>query len=82
MKRQRFVSQGALTRILRAASEAWSSRDFEKAFEFLERACRLDPANGGILLDLGAAYGKRFHYTDAERCLDKAIRVASRKTEQ
>jgi tetratricopeptide (TPR) repeat protein len=39
------------------------------------------PANSGLLLDLGRAYGKRHDYAAAERCLEKAIRVAPQKTE-
>ncbi len=81
MRRQRFVSQGALSRTLQTATDAWNSRDFDKAFEVLERACRLDPANSGILLDLGGAYGKRFYYAEAERCFEKAIRIAPNKIE-
>ncbi len=49
--------------------------------EILERASRLDPANVSIQLDLGRAYGLRYNYSEAERCLEKAVRVAGRKVE-
>ena len=61
--------------------EAWQRRDFQQAIETLERASRLDPANSGILLDLGRFYGKRYDYAAAERCFEKAVRVAPRKME-
>jgi len=42
----------------------------------MEQASRQDPANSGLLLDMGAAYGMRYDYTAAERCFDKAVRIA------
>jgi tetratricopeptide (TPR) repeat protein len=42
----------------------------------MEQASRQDPANSAILLDMGAAYGMRYDYAAAERCFDKAVRVA------
>jgi tetratricopeptide (TPR) repeat protein len=47
----------------------------------LERASRLDPANSSLQLDLGGFYGKRYDYAAAERCFEKAVRIAPRKTE-
>jgi Flp pilus assembly protein TadD len=81
MKRHQLVSKGSLTRMLQAAEEAWRRKDFQQNIEFLERASRLDPANAGILLQLGRIYGLRCDYAAAERCFEKATRVASRKTE-
>jgi Tfp pilus assembly protein PilF len=81
MKRHQLVSKGSLTRMLQAAEEAWRRKDFQQNIEFLERASRLDPANAGILLQLGRIYGLRCDYAAAERCFEKAIRVGSRKTE-
>ena len=54
--------------------ESWQRRDFQQGIEILERASRLDPANAGILLDLGRFYGKRYDYAAAERCFEKAVR--------
>jgi tetratricopeptide (TPR) repeat protein len=64
-----------------AATESWQRRDFQQSLDILERASRLDPANSGIQLDLGGFYGKRYDYAAAERCFEKAVRIAPRKTE-
>src|SRR5271170_8527834 len=81
MKRQSLVSKGSLARMLQAAGEAWNRKDFQQNIEILERASRLDPANSGILLQLGCAYGLRYDYAAAERCFEKATRFAPKKTE-
>ncbi len=81
MKRQRFVSQGSLSRIFQEAAESWKRQEYQQSIEILERAAKLDPANSAIHLDLGRAYGMRYDYSGAERCLEKAVRVASRKVE-
>src|SRR5262245_5257066 len=81
MKRQRAISQGALSRMFQSAAEAWKRQEYQQTIETLERATRLDPANASILLDLGRAYGLRYDYEAAERCLEKAVRVAPRRTE-
>ena len=80
-KPRRFVSQGSLSRMFQAVTEAWQRSDFQQAIETMERASRLDPANSGILLDLGGLYGKRYDYAAAERCFEKAVRIAPRKME-
>ena len=81
MKRQRFVPQGSLSRMFQEAAEAWKRQDYQQSIETLERAAKLDPANPRIHLDLGRAYGMRYDYPAAEECLERAIRVASRKAE-
>jgi Tfp pilus assembly protein PilF len=81
MKRQRFVSKGSLSRMFHEAAEAWKRQDYQQSIEILERAAKLDPANDGIQLDLGRAYGMRYDYSGAERCLEKAVRVAPQKVE-
>src|SRR4051812_6447190 len=81
MKRPQLVSQGTLTRILQSAEQAWNNRSFQESIELLERASRLDPANTRVLVDLGNAYGMRFDYAAAERCFEKAIRLAPKKAE-
>src|SRR6266850_3239297 len=79
MKLKKMVSQGSLSRTLQAASESWGRRDYQQYFDIMERASRLDPANHRVLLDLGLAYGMRYDYAAAQRCLEKAIRVAPQK---
>jgi len=81
MKRQRFAPTGLLSRIFQEAAEAWKRQDYQQSIETLERAAKLDPANPGIHLDLGRAYGMRYDYSAADRCLEKAVRVASRPVE-
>jgi tetratricopeptide (TPR) repeat protein len=76
MKRLRMISEGALARMRQGAMEAWRRQDYPAYFKIMEQACRQDPANSGLLLDLGAAYGMRFDYPAAERCFEKAVRVA------
>ncbi len=81
MKRQRLVSQHALSRLFQGAAEAWKRQEYLQTIEILERAVRLDPGNGRIQLDLGRAYGLRYEYGEAERCFEKAVRIAERKAE-
>lgn len=60
---------------------AWERQDFQQYFEVMERACRLDPANHGLWLDLGTAYGMRYDYPAAERCFERAVKVAPDQAE-
>lgn len=76
MRRAQLVSKGSLARMVQTAIGAWERQDFPEYFEVMERACRLDPANHRLLLDLGTAYGMRYDYPAAERCFEKAVRVA------
>jgi len=81
LKRQSLVSAGTVSRTLQAAEQAWQAKDFQQNIEILERASRLDPANTGILMQLGRVQGLRYNYAAAEQCFDRAIRIAPRKTE-
>jgi tetratricopeptide (TPR) repeat protein len=63
-----------------AAAEAWKRQDYQQTIDILERGSRLDPANASLLLDLGRAYGMRYDYEGAERCFEKAIRVATQQS--
>jgi Tfp pilus assembly protein PilF len=76
MKRMRMISEGALARLRQGAVEAWRRQDYPEYFKIMEQASRQDPANSGLLLDMGAAYGMRYEYAAAERCFEKAVRVA------
>ena len=79
MKRQQFISPGALQRMLQAAANAWNRRHFQEAIETMETASRRDPGNFGILLDLGRYYGLRYDPANAERCYEKALRLSPQK---
>ena len=81
LKRPQLVPNSSVARMLQTADQAWERRDFQQCFEQMERASRLDPANARILLILGQRYGLRYDYAAAERCFDKALRVAIRKTD-
>jgi len=81
LKRKPLVSQGSLSRMLQAAEQAWKAKDFQTNIELLERASRFDPANSGILLQLGRMHGLRYDYASAERCFERAVGVAPQKTE-
>src|SRR5712691_7749114 len=72
MKRQRMIAPGVLSRMLHNAGACWNRQEYDQYFEIMERASRLDPANHGLLLDLGSAHGKRYNYAAAERCFEKA----------
>ncbi|HEX4265607.1 MAG TPA: sulfotransferase [Verrucomicrobiae bacterium] len=81
MKRRPLISQGSLSRLLQQAAECWRRRDYLQYFELMESACRMDPANHRILLDLGLAHGICYDYAAAENCFDRAVRVASDKSD-
>src|SRR6266568_5000719 len=69
------------SRLFQEASDAWRRQDYQKTIDMLTRATERDPANSKLLLNLGEAYGLRFEYPEAERCLEKAVIVASNKVE-
>jgi len=81
MKRATLVSPSTLNRISQAANEAWKRCDFQAAIEMMEGVSRRDPANSGLLLDLGRMYGQRYDYAAAERCFERALRITGQKTE-
>jgi tetratricopeptide (TPR) repeat protein len=81
MKRQSLISQGSLSRLLKAATESFDRSDYQQCIEILERASRMDPANPVILLELGRVHGMRYDYTAAERHFDKAARLVPRKAD-
>ncbi len=81
LKRKRLVPESSVSRMVLTANALWNQREFQQSIETLERASELDPANARILLDLGSTYGLRYNYAAAERCFEKAVRVAMRKTE-
>jgi tetratricopeptide (TPR) repeat protein len=81
MKRATLVSQATLNRIFQEVNEAWKRCDFQTAIELMERTSRRDPANAGLLLDLGRLHGLRYDYAAAERCFERALRITGQKTE-
>ena len=67
--------------MLQEAEQAWREKDFQKNIELLERANRLEPANAAILLQLGRMHGLQYNYAAAERCFERVVNFAARKTE-
>jgi len=80
MKRATLVSQSTRNRIFQEVNEAWKRCDFSVAIGKMEDISRRDPANSGILLDLGYMYGQRYDYAAAERCFERALRITGQKT--
>jgi tetratricopeptide (TPR) repeat protein len=81
METQNLVPPRPRTRLFQEAAEAWKRRDYQKTIEMLTRASQRQPTNSKLLLNLGEAYGRRFEYQEAERCLENAVTVASNKVE-
>src|SRR5215472_6481407 len=81
MKRQKQISQGALSRLFQEAAGAWRRQAYQETIGLLEKARRLDPGNTRLLFDLGRAYGLRYDFAAAEQCLEKAVQIAPRRVE-
>jgi tetratricopeptide (TPR) repeat protein len=71
----------ALLRLLRDAGAAWQRQDYDEHFHLLEKASRLAPANHGLLLDIGAAYGQRYDYGAAEKYFERSVGLAPNKSD-
>jgi len=80
-KRQQTGPKSALEKTCQIAMQAWHRQDYTEYFRIMEQAARQYPANVRLLLDLGTSYGRRFDFAAAERCYEKAIRVAPKKGE-
>jgi tetratricopeptide (TPR) repeat protein len=63
------------------AAQAWKRQDYQQTIDLLTHASQSQPSNAGLLLNLAEAYGLRFEYEQADRCLERAIAVAANKTE-
>src|SRR5580765_7945698 len=81
MKTQSLDLLHTRSRSSHEAAEAWRRQDYQKTIQMLTHASEQDPADSKILLNLGEAYGLRFEYQEAERCLEKAVIFASDKVE-
>jgi tetratricopeptide (TPR) repeat protein len=63
-------------RLYREANEAWEQQDYQKSISLFEQATQKEPHNPALLLDVARAYGKRYDYPAAERCLEKAVQIS------
>ena len=74
-------SQRALGLLLRQAEVAWKQQDYQKSIDLIEQASRANRSNPSLLLNLARAYGLRYDYAAAERCIEKAVQVSSGRAE-
>jgi tetratricopeptide (TPR) repeat protein len=81
VKRRGVNSKGSVESLLQQAADTWKRQEYQESIDLLEKARSRDPNNASILLDLGRAYGMRYEYANAERCLEMAIRRAPRQAE-
>jgi tetratricopeptide (TPR) repeat protein len=58
------------------ANDAWEQQDYQKSFQLFGQAARKEPKNPTHLLNLALAYGKRYDYPTAERCIEKAVQIS------
>jgi len=72
---QNKVNQ-AIERLRREADEAWGNQDYQKSISLIEQAIRKEPNNPSLLLDLARAYGRRYDFPAAERCIEKAVQIS------
>ncbi len=66
----------AIQRLYREADAAWVQQDYQKSISLFEEATRKEPQNPAHLLNLTRAYGKRYDYPAAERCIEKAVQIS------
>jgi tetratricopeptide (TPR) repeat protein len=73
---QPVIPNPAIQRLHREAEEAWANLDYQKSIRLLEKAARKEPHNPALILDLARAYGKRYDFPAAERCIRKAVQIS------
>ena len=66
----------SIQRLYREANEAWEEQDYPKSISLFEKAVRKEPHNPAPLLNLALAYGKRYNFPAAERCIEKAVQIS------
>jgi tetratricopeptide (TPR) repeat protein len=70
----------AIERLYREAEGAWGGQDYQKSISLIEQATRKEPYNPSLLLDLARAYGRRYDFPAAERCIEKAVQISTDRT--
>src|SRR5882762_9504741 len=66
----------AIEWLYREAEQAWANQDYQKGISLIEKATRKEPRNPALLIDLARAYGKRYDFPAAERCIEKAVQIS------
>lgn len=62
-------------------NEAWENLDYQKGIRLIERAVRKEPRNPSLLLRLAQAYVQRYDFAAGERCIEKAVKLSSNRTQ-
>jgi tetratricopeptide (TPR) repeat protein len=70
----------AIQRLYHEAEQAWANQDYQKGISLIEKATRKEPRNPALVLDLARAYGKRYDFPAAQRCIDKALQISPDRT--
>jgi tetratricopeptide (TPR) repeat protein len=65
-----------IQRLYHEANQAWEQQDYQKSISLFEKATRKEPYNPAPLLNVALAYGKRYDFPAAERCIEKAVRIS------
>lgn len=65
--------------VYQQVAQAWKRRDYQQAIEILTCASQRQPSDAKLLLNLGEAYGLRYDYAQAERCLEQAVSVSTNR---
>ncbi|HEV2455399.1 MAG TPA: sulfotransferase [Verrucomicrobiae bacterium] len=63
-------------RLCLEANDAWEQQDYQRSIRLFGQAARKEPLNPTLLLNLALAYGKRYDFPAAERCIEKAVRIS------
>ena len=69
-------ASSAVQRLYLEANDAWEQQDYQKSIRLFGQAARKEPHNPKLLLNLALAYGKRYDYPAAERCIEKAVQIS------
>ncbi len=65
-----------IQRLYQEANQAWEQQDYQKSISLFEQATHKEPHNPALVLNLARAYGKRYDYPAAERCIEKAVQIS------
>ena len=68
-------------KLYREAEEAWEQQDYRKSISLIEKATRKEPRNPSPLLYLALAYGRRYDFAAAERCIEKAVQISAERAQ-
>jgi len=69
-------SNSAVQRLYLEANDAWEQQEYQKSIRLFGQIARKEPHNPTHLLNLALAYGKRYDFRAAERCLEKAVQIS------